>query len=193
MQRPGVQAFLRGDNGLADMGRGLFIGRFQPFHLGHLEAVKTILDKESSIIIAIGSAQYSHTLENPFTAGERIEMIYRTLTASGMQLDRCFLIPIPDIGEHRLWVSRVVSFCPPFNTVYSNNNLVRILFEEEGYKVEPVPYYNRKIYVATEIRKMMAAGGGWRQLLHPEAVKYLDSIQCEKRLSTITAEKGPNT
>lgn len=171
----------------------MFIGRFQPFHLGHLEAVKQILTREDSVIVAIGSAQYSHTMDNPFTAGERVEMIYRTLISAGVESERFFLIPIPDIGEHRLWVSRVVSFCPAFQTVYSNNNLVKILFEEAGFRVEPVPYYNRQVYVATEIRAMMASGGDWRSLLHPEAVKYLDSIQCERRLAAIALEKGPNT
>ena len=42
---------------------GLYVGRFQPFHLGHLEAIKHILKKVDTVIIAIGSAQYSHTLE----------------------------------------------------------------------------------------------------------------------------------
>ncbi|MEM3079801.1 MAG: adenylyltransferase/cytidyltransferase family protein, partial [Thermoproteota archaeon] len=51
--------------------RGLFIGRFQPFHLGHLKAVEYIINRVDEVIIGIGSAQYSHTLENPFTAGER--------------------------------------------------------------------------------------------------------------------------
>ncbi|MEM4294555.1 MAG: nicotinamide-nucleotide adenylyltransferase, partial [Candidatus Caldarchaeum sp.] len=121
------------------MKRGLFIGRFQPFHMGHLKAVDYILEREDECIVGVGSAQYSHTVENPFTAGERIEVIHRSLKSSGVDLARCFIIPIPDIGEHRLWVSRVVSMCPLFQTIYSNNSLVRVLFEEQGFRVEPVP------------------------------------------------------
>lgn len=167
------------------MRRGFFIGRFQPFHLGHLEAVKHILAREDEVIIGIGSAQYSHTLENPFTAGERIEIIQRSLKPSGIDLSRCYLIPVPDIGEHRLWISRVISFCPAFQTVYSNNSLVRILFEEAGYRVEPVPLFNRDRLMGTEIRRLIAHGGDWRSRLHPEAVKYLESIRCEERLSSL--------
>src|SRR5256885_9498938 len=55
-------------------GRALFVGRFQPFHRGHLSMVKRILESNSEIIVGIGSAQYSHTGENPFTAGERYEI-----------------------------------------------------------------------------------------------------------------------
>jgi nicotinamide-nucleotide adenylyltransferase len=39
----------------------LLIGRFQPFHKGHLQVVKTIARDCDDIIIGIGSAQYSHT------------------------------------------------------------------------------------------------------------------------------------
>ncbi len=167
------------------MKRGLFIGRFQPFHLGHLEAVRLILEKEDECIIGIGSAQFSHTLENPFTAGERVEIIHRSLKNADIDLRRCLIIPIPDIGEHKLWVSRVISFCPTFQTVYSNNSLVKVLFEEMGFRVEPVPFFERKRLMGTEIRKLIAQRGDWRSRLHPEAVKYLESINCEERLSAL--------
>lgn len=166
------------------MRRGLFIGRFQPFHLGHLKAVEHILAKEDEVIIGVGSAQYSHTLENPFTAGERIEIIRRTLKNS-VGLDKIFIIPLPDIGEHRLWVSRVVSFCPEFQTVYSNNSLVKVLFEEAGFVVEAVPFFDREKMMGREIRRLISIGGDWRSRLHPEAVKFLDTIGAEKRLSSI--------
>ena len=55
--------------------RGLFVGRFNPFHKGHLKAVQDILEQEDEIIIAIGSTQQSHTVSDPFTAGERVLMI----------------------------------------------------------------------------------------------------------------------
>ena len=47
----------------------LFIGRFQPFHSGHVDAIKQISEKE--IIIGIGSSQYSGTDDNPYSFEER--------------------------------------------------------------------------------------------------------------------------
>jgi len=35
--------------------RGLFVGRFQPFHKGHLRAVKDILGKVDELVIVVGS------------------------------------------------------------------------------------------------------------------------------------------
>ena len=58
------------------MKRGLVLGRFQPFHFGHLELIKEMVRGEIEPLICIGSAQHSHTDENPFTAEERKEMIY---------------------------------------------------------------------------------------------------------------------
>ena len=52
--------------------RGLLIGRMQPVHNGHIEIIKQILEEVDEIIIGIGSAQLSHELKNPFTAGERL-------------------------------------------------------------------------------------------------------------------------
>ena len=63
--------------------RGLYVGRFQPFHLGHLGAIKEVLKEVDELAIVIGSAQYSHNPSNPFTAGERLVMIRRENAWSG--------------------------------------------------------------------------------------------------------------
>ena len=59
----------------------LFIGRFQPFHLGHLHVIKKYYNKYDILFIGIGSSQYHHTAENPFTYEERKSMIELTLNA----------------------------------------------------------------------------------------------------------------
>ena len=57
------------------MTRAIFIGRFQPFHNGHLFVAKKLAEKFDSIIIVIGSSQEKGTLENPFSYNERKKMI----------------------------------------------------------------------------------------------------------------------
>ncbi|TMI56005.1 nicotinamide-nucleotide adenylyltransferase, partial [Candidatus Bathyarchaeota archaeon] len=44
------------------MTTGLYVGRFQPFHLGHLEAVRHILSKVDELVVVVGSAHDSHTI-----------------------------------------------------------------------------------------------------------------------------------
>ena len=56
--------------------RGLLIGRMQPVHNGHIQIIEKTLNYVDEVVIGIGSAQLSHELKDPFTAGERtsIEM-----------------------------------------------------------------------------------------------------------------------
>ncbi|NON63366.1 nicotinamide-nucleotide adenylyltransferase, partial [Acidianus sp. RZ1] len=87
--------------------RGVYPGRFQPFHLGHLSVIKWALERVDELIILVGSAQESHTLNNPFTAGERIEMIRLSLREHGIPTDRYYIIPIPDILMNSVWTYHV--------------------------------------------------------------------------------------
>src|SRR5512137_878368 len=109
------------------MTRALFVGRFQPFHYGHLYAIKKILEQSDELIIVVGSAQMSHEPDNPFTAGERIEMIEAALAEAKIDRGRFLLIPIADAPSHRTWVSYVESQTPRFDAVYSNQALTRRL------------------------------------------------------------------
>ena len=90
--------------------RSIFIGRFQPIHLGHMHTIKQILDKGEELVIAIGSAQYSHTPNNPFTGGERVMLIKRALLDAGLPVERIDIIPIPDININPLWIAHLKSY-----------------------------------------------------------------------------------
>ena len=57
------------------MKQALFVGRFQPFHNGHLDAIQYILSTEDRVVLVIGSAEENNVPANPFTAGERFQMI----------------------------------------------------------------------------------------------------------------------
>jgi nicotinamide-nucleotide adenylyltransferase len=149
--------------------RGLLVGRMQPFHKGHLEVIKIILEEVREVIIGIGSAQLSHTLKDPFTAGERIMMITKTLGANNISASRYYIIPIEDITCNSQWVSHVEMLTPPFDKVFTGNPLVQQLFKEEGCAWEEPPLFNRKIYSGTEIRRRMLSDEDWQSLL-PEAV-----------------------
>ena len=165
----------------------LYIGRFQPFHLGHLEAVKYVLGKCGQVVIAIGSAQYSHTLENPFTSGERLAMSRLALNEAGIQPDKYLLIPIPDINVHNLWVTHVVSYAPAFQVVFSNEPLTVVLFQEAGFLVEPIPFFNRDKYSATQIREHMLKGQDWASLVPKSVAKFIKEIKGEERLRNLNS------
>ena len=165
---------------------GLFVGRFQPFHLGHLSVIKHILEKVDPLIIVIGSSQYSHTLENPFTGGERLTMLKLALDEAGIPPDRHLLIPIQDLNVHKLWVPHVVSQTPKFQTVFSNEPLTVALFLEAGFKVEAVPFFNREVYSATEIRRRMLGNQDWSSLVPKSVALFIKKIEGDKRLQDLS-------
>ena len=115
------------------MTTGLFIGRFQPFHKGHLQDIKEALKEVDELIIAIGSSQFSHTEENPFSVDERIEMIEDTLIAN--DISDYTIFPIPDIGNDSKWVEHIELIVPQFDVVFTGNELTEKLFREKKYKV----------------------------------------------------------
>ena len=162
--------------------RGLFVGRFQPFHMGHLKAVKGILEKLDELVIVVGSSQYSHRMDNPFTAGERITMIRKALEEEGISPSQYWIVPVPDVHVHMTWVAQVIGYTPKFKAVYTNEPLTRRLFVEAGYEVKPVPFHKRELYSATEIRKRMLDGKNWEELLPNSVVQFIKEIGGLERL-----------
>jgi len=170
------------------MVRALYIGRFNPPHLGHLEAVRFILSQPdiSELVIGIGSAQESYTLSNPLTAGERCELVIAMIREIALQKPNYFLvIPIQDMNNNSLWVAHVLSICPSFDVVFSNNSLVRTLFENSGKKVESIPLVNRESYSGTTIRKRIENNLPWKQDVPPTVSRLLGELKIQERLSKL--------
>lgn len=162
----------------------LLVGRFQPFHNGHLEAVNHALKQADRLIIVVGSAQKSHELQNPFTAGERIEMMWRTLKRMGLA-DRVLLVPIPDVENHSLWVPLVNSLVPEYSTVFSNDPLTLQLFRERNIDAKEVPLKNRTILMATEVRRRIITDENWEELVPEEVVNFIKNIDGVERLKML--------
>ena len=84
----------------------VFIGRFQPFHKGHLKVLQAALVNSRNVIVMIGSAHLPRSTRNPWTAAEREEMIRACF--SKQENERIHIVPLMDIvynNEH--WVKNV--------------------------------------------------------------------------------------
>ncbi len=165
--------------------RGLYVGRFQPFHIGHLKAIKDVFKEVSELVIVIGSAQYSHNIDNPFTAGERLVMIRRALQKSDLDYSRLWVVPVPDVHLHMLWVAALEGYTPHFDVVYSNEPLTRRLFLEAGYEVKSIRFFQRKVYTSTLIRKKMLAGENWMKLVPKSVADFINEIDGVNRLQDL--------
>ena len=167
------------------MPKGFFTGRFQPFHLGHLSAVRQALKEVDFLYIGIGSAQYSHTKDNPFTTKERKEMIEKALIKNGIIEKQFEIIPIPDIHSNPEWPAHVQNLVPQFDVVFvGNDGLVKELFE--AHTDIPVKIVKKEVDIsATEIRKAMLENGDWKKYISNSTKEYLEQINGIKRLKEL--------
>lgn len=168
--------------------RGLYVGRFQPFHLGHLEAIKHILKEVDELVIVVGSAQYSHNVENPFTAGERLEMIRRALNEAKVDAARLWVIPVPDMHLPMMWVSAVEGYTPKFNVAYSNEPLTHRLFMEARYTVKGIPFFKRNLYSSTHVREKILEGESWKTLVPNAVANFIVEIDGVARLRELSSK-----
>ena len=170
------------------MNRGLFLGRFQPFHLGHLEAVRRLAAQHDEVVLAVGSANVSHTPSNPFTGGERVEMARAALLEAGV--GNVVVLPVPDLGRNAVWAAHVASLVPRFQVVHTNNPLPARLFAEAGYKVSPVPFVDRGRFEATRIRDAIARGAAWEALVPPAVARIVREVDGPARLRDLAHPDG---
>ena len=169
--------------------RGILIGRMQPVHNGHMEVIKQILDEVDEIIIGIGSAQVSHELKDPFTAGERVVMMSQALAERDIDSSRYYIIPMQDINFNAIWVSHVKMLTPPFSIVYSGNSLVKQLFREEGYEVRQPPLYDRLHLSGTEVRRRILNDENWQELVPKASADLINEIDGVERLKNLSVRE----
>jgi nicotinamide-nucleotide adenylyltransferase len=166
------------------MKTALFLGRFQPFHKGHLSAVRNALKEAGKIVIAIGSSQESYTKKNPFTAKERRKMINAALEEAKISHKKYSIVEIEDVLYcDREWVKHVLEKVPGFDVIYTGNRWTKKCFKDiKGIKVKNV---RKEVDVcSTRIRKLFLKGG-WEKYVPKAAVKEIRKIKGIKRIKEI--------
>lgn len=84
----------------------VFIGRFQPFHQGHLRVINAALERAGHVVILCGSAHRPRCLRNPLDFVERERMIRAVLKPS--DVEHISVLPVMDqIYNEEAWVRRV--------------------------------------------------------------------------------------
>jgi len=161
----------------------LYIGRFQPFHQGHLAVVKSLINRFDRIFIGIGSSQYHDTFDNPFSFSERKTMIIKTLEAGG--IDNINIVAIPDIHDPPNWVDHMMRIINEFDVVVTNNLFTRKLFEEKGFIVEETPSFNNKNFSGEYIRNQIRHGKDWENLVPEVVFRIIQEIHGEQRIKNI--------
>ncbi|MBI5412095.1 nicotinamide-nucleotide adenylyltransferase [Candidatus Peregrinibacteria bacterium] len=159
----------------------LFIGRFQPFHRGHLWVIQQIMEQQSKMLIGIGSAQYKGTQDNPFSVKDRTRMIEAALEEAGIAKNTYRIVPIPDIHDDAAWPAHVRKLvAQEFDAVWTGRPLVKKLFQQYD-RVKIVNLIRWKGISATQVRrKMQANDETWRELVPQAVAGIIGSLQSPK-------------
>lgn len=175
------------------MQSALFVGRFQPFHKGHLAVVKKILKTNERVIIAIGSAEKNFLPENPLTASERFQLIEESLIEAKISANRYCIIPVRNLDNYALWVNHVNVYVPPYTKLYTGSEIVKACYEGkyhrpgEKNKIGPeiVQIKRGGGISSTKIRQAILKNKSWEKLVPKAVAKKLKEWHISKRLKDL--------
>ncbi|MEQ8308074.1 MAG: bifunctional nicotinamide-nucleotide adenylyltransferase/Nudix hydroxylase [Hoeflea sp.] len=85
----------------------IFIGRFQPLHVGHQRVIDAALETAKNVIVLVGSASSARSVRNPFTFEERKKMISQTYPSETGYEKRLHILPLDDTSSDNRWKEQV--------------------------------------------------------------------------------------
>lgn len=156
------------------MSKGLFIGRLQPLHCGHLKVMERILQENDELIIGLGNT-IEPLYKNPFSLDERIRMVKETVRGN------CTIVVLEDFNNNKLWMDNIEQKIKDFDIVYTGNSLVERLFSERGHKVKKA---GSNINIrGTTIRDMIyMENNEWKKFVPKGTVNVIEKINGIERV-----------
>jgi cytidyltransferase-like protein len=152
-------------------------GRFQPFHLGHLEYLKGAAARCEEVFVGITNPDperikpeaadpLRHLPEaNPFTYVERLLMVKAAAADAGIAPERVHVIPFP-VNEPELWHAYVPEDVVQFIRLFSGwggTKLERL--RAAGYEVVVLDEGAEKEVSGADVRAALRDGGDWERLV----------------------------
>lgn len=163
----------------------VFIGRFQPFHLGHKNVIREALTLAEKVIVVVGSSNQSRNLRNPFTFEERSNIIKQCMSDDYIS-GRIEIAGVSDYPyDDNKWISTVRDAVEKHTSRKDNIGIVGHNKDETSYYLKmfqgwtPVEVNNFRQIDATTIRNEMFVAGNVDNhdgTLADGTVQYIHSI-----------------
>jgi len=162
---------------------GLLIGRFQPFHLGHLDALQFALSKVDKLWVGLGSSNLPPQKDNPFSAEQRQEMILSSIDET--MKEKISIYFIPDLDNHIKWIEKIDTIVPKFDIIFSNDDLTKHLYSKRSIQVMTIPFLKRDKLSGTHIRDLIISDQKWNDLVPEGSKKFLEKINAKNHLKNL--------
>ena len=152
----------------------IYIGRFQIFHNGHLDALNQVKNLSSNCIIGLGSSQIARPdFKNPFTAKQRAIMI--RLIEPNIKI-----IEIPDFKYDDDWRNYILATVHNLELVFSENDYILNVFPECKKLVK------RNLDISTtDIKNRIIENRNWQKLVPPKIYQYIKDNELDKAIKKL--------
>jgi cytidyltransferase-like protein len=179
---------------------GCVHGRFQPFHLGHLEYVLGALQKVDHLIIGITNfypatdkESPAHRFaqdENPFSFWERHQLIEAAMAGESIERSRFSIVPFP-IERPELVQNFVEVDTVMYTTIYDRWNVEKARrLKKQGFDVRVLWRRREKKYEGRKVRESLRADTIEKDKLVPDGtIDLLKRLWLRKMIAPMDGEK----
>jgi bifunctional NMN adenylyltransferase/nudix hydrolase len=171
-----------------------FIGRFQPFHLGHLSVLKQAFESASHVIVVLGSANCAQNPKNPFSVAQREYLIRSALTEEERQ--RLTVVSVRDyLYDDGKWVMEVQNKVHEIAGYDKNVALIGYKKDRSSYYLDLFPLWqfihasaNKYTIDATDVRQRWFTRAPFEHLVPESVYLYLSAQEGLVQYATLKAE-----
>ncbi|MDA3556777.1 nicotinate-nicotinamide nucleotide adenylyltransferase [Acinetobacter sp. AOR15_HL] len=160
----------------------VFIGRFQPFHLAHMQTIEIALQQSHYVVLALGSAQMERNIKNPFLAIEREQMILSNFSLDEQK--RIKFVHVVDVYNDEKWVKQVKSLVNGVIEPNSKVGLIGHFKDESSYYLKLFPEWImveldslKDSISATPMREAYYRGEIQTEFFPVGTIQFLDEFQ----------------
>ena len=164
-------------------------GRFQPFHLGHLEYLRGAAERSDEVFVGITnpdperikpepSDPLRHLPEsNPWSYVERLLMVEAAAEDLGLDPRSVHVIPFP-VNEPELWPAYVPDGVTQYIRLFSGwGETKNERLRAAGYEVVVLDEGAEKEVAGADVRALMRSGGDWEQLVPAGVARVIRSLE----------------
>jgi nicotinamide-nucleotide adenylyltransferase len=147
---------------------GVYWGRFNPPHKGHIALVKGLVKKVDLLIVAVGGAENKNTKRNPFSGDERVEMLKSYLREQHIKVED--VIAVKDGNSWATSIDNLFEKCGKFDVLFTDHKTIARLVRN---RVKVVSFERKGDVSSTLMRDSIAKGEEWESLTGKSVVNLM--------------------